>query len=261
MICSGIGSRRARFVAAAAAALLLTAQAPSPQPTSLPLIGRTHSKGFCTTVRDNVAPALLGVMKTDDLIGAGHRAALKTAHDATSAPEAQEFDRVYVERVVAAMAHNLGVIKKVLADEKRFPKVPATDDDRYALLLKAQLQATSDRQAVALDHLNGVLETEGMHTMRSDISTGMQQAIAMPAVGNGFFDSSALPGAGPGGLGSTHVVQPSNTLGNTIWDKLAADIEVQQAKIVAVERVLSPIVIAAAISCRGEESPKPNPTP
>jgi len=143
---------------------VLTAQAPAPPaaPTSLPEIGRTHAKGFCTTVRDNVAPSVLGLMKTDDLIGASHRAVLKTAHDETSSSvEAIQMDHLYLEKVVLAMAHNLGVVKKMLSDDKRFPKTPVSDDDKLALLLKSQLQAAADRQNEALNHLNGILETKG----------------------------------------------------------------------------------------------------
>ena len=133
---------RVQFAAVLGALCVLTAQAPVP--TTLPEIGRTHSKGFCTTVRDKVAPAVLGLMKTDELIGAGHRALVKMAADSAlpkmsdgSEPPALELDKVYARNVVARMAHNLGVIKKMLSDDKRFPKKPLTDDDRLALLLKA----------------------------------------------------------------------------------------------------------------------------
>ena len=255
---------RLRTVACAALAALsmLTAQAPAPSPTSLPEIGRTRAKGFCTTVRDNVAPSLLGLMKTDDLVGASHRALLKTAHDQTTAsPESVQMDRIYLAKVVAAMAHNLGVVKKMLADDKRFPKEPASNDDRFALLLKAQLQATADRQNDALNHLDGILETEGMSDMRKNLPTAIQDTTAQPGPSpapRGFLDASSLPGAGPLPLGGTGLVPPGHTAGHTVWDRLAEDIEVQQARIAQAEQTLTPTVVAAAAGCRNDgASPAP----
>jgi hypothetical protein len=252
--------------AALAALSMLTAQAPAPSSTALPEIGRTRAKGFCTTVRDNVAPSLLGLMKTDDLIGAGHRAVLKTAHDQTAgSPEAIEMDNLYLEKIVAAMAHNLGVVKKMLADDKRFPKTPVSDDDKFAQLLKAQLQAAADRQNDALNHLNGILETEGMTSMRKDISPAMQTATAnvggaTPASPpGGFFDSSSVPGANPLALGQSSAIAPSRVLGHTLWDRLAADIEVQQAHIAQAEQTLTPTVVAAATGCRDDVPASPAP--
>jgi hypothetical protein len=228
----------------------LTAQAPATAPTTLPEIGRTHSKGFCSTVRDNVAPTLLGLMKTDELIGASHRALLKMAHD-NSSKDALEIDRIYAGKVVVAMAHNLGVIKKLLGDEKRFPKTPASDDDRFALLLKAQLQAAAERQKLALDHVNGILDTTAMIDMRKEISLQMSGSVVptraatsndLSTKSNGadeFLGASSVPGSGPGGM-FEHVTAPTNMLGGTIWDKLAADVEVQQTRIAAAERTLTP---------------------
>ena len=242
--------------------------APTAAPSGLPVIGRTHAKGFCTTVRDNVAPSVLGLMKTDDLIGAGHRAVLKSAHDETTgSQEALEMDQLYLEKVVTAMAHNLGVVKKMLSDTNRFPRTPVTDDDKLAALLKAQLQAAADRQNEALNHLDGILETEGMGNVRHDISTAMQGATANaggPATVSspgGFFDSSTVPGANPLPLGGSGAIAPSRALGHTIWDRLAADVEVQQAQIAHAEQTLTPTVIAAAVGCRDEAAPAPSATP
>jgi hypothetical protein len=260
-----------RLGAALGALCVLTAQTPAPGPTTLPEIGRTHSKGFCSTVRDNVAPSLLGLMKTDELIGASHRAVLKMAHDDGS-KDAMDIDRIYAGKVVVAMAHNLGVIKKLLGDERRFPKTASSDDDRFALLLKAQLQAAADRQRIALDHVNGILETTAMTDMRKDVSTQMAGSVSLNRAAssndlstksNGadeFLGASSVPGSGPGGM-FEHVTPRTSMVGITIWDKLAADVEVQQARIATAERTLTPTVIAAAAACRDAPSPAPSAAP
>jgi hypothetical protein len=256
---------RTKLVAALAALCVLTAQAPAPTqaPTTLPEIGRTHSKGFCTTVRDNVAPSVLGLMKTDELIGASHRALLKMAHDSSSPTELQ-LDQVYAGKVVLSMAHNLGVIKKMLADANRFPKTPVTDDDRFALLLKAQLQAAADKQNLALNHINGILEAKAMGQMRADISTQAASSVALEGKPHSepgedtFLGASSLPGSGPGGM-FDRGAPLAKTPGNSIWDKLALDVEVQQTRIADAERTLTPTVVAAAAACRGE-GPTPAPS-
>jgi hypothetical protein len=252
-----------KIAAVLGALCVLTAQAPVPGPTTLPEIGRTHSKGFCSTLRDNVAPSVLGLMKTDELIGASHRALLKMAHDNAS-KEALEIDRIYAGKVVAAMAHNLGVIKKMLADERRFPKTAVSDDDKFALLLKAQLQAAADRQNVALNHVNGILEAKAMGQMRSDLPLGMaasvsaeNQKYAEPD-SDKFLGPSSLPGSGPNGM-FDRGMPLAKTPGNTIWDQLAADIEVQQTRVAAAERTLTPTVVAAAAACSAE-APSPAPS-
>jgi hypothetical protein len=259
-----------RIFAAAVALCVLSAQAPAP--TQLPEIGRTRSRGFCSTVRDNVAPSLLGLMKTDELIGAGHRATLKMAHDQTSgSSEALDLDRLYLRRVATAMAHNLSVIKKVLGDEKRFPKTPLSDDDRFALLLKAQLQAAAERQNVALNHVNGILETTAMSAMRSEISAQMTGSVGQPGNSPGapkqpstadqFLGVTSLPGSGPGGMFELPGPSTTTVAGKTIWDKLSADMEVQQMRIAAAEQTLTPTVVAASAACRAPESPSPTAPP
>ena len=263
---------RAAILAAPLALCVLTAQ--SPVPTTLPEIGRTHSKGFCSTVRDNVAPSVLGLMKTDELIGASHRALLKMAADSSlpkaldgSASPAFQLDQAYAGKVVLSIAHNLGVIKKILSDEKRFPKKPVTDDDRFVLLLKAQLQAAADRQNLALNHLNGVLEGKAMGQMRADIATQMSSSVGMankPAAEadeDAFLGASSLPGSGPGGM-FERGAPLAKTTKNSMWSTLALDVEVQQTRIAAAEQALTPTVVAAAAACRRDAaSPAPSAAP
>ncbi len=130
------------------------------------------------------------------------------------------------------------------------------------------MQAAADRQNEALNHLNGILETEGMSSMRKDVSSAMQAATANaggPATVSspgGFLDASSVPGAGPLALGQSGAIAPSHTLGHTIWDRLAADVEIQQAHIAQAEQTLTPTVIAAATGCRDEaSSPEPATSP
>lgn len=258
-----------------ALSVVLTAQAPAPEPspTSLPVIGRTHSKGFCTTVRDGIAPAVLGLMQNDDLIASSRATLLKAGHDASVKPNkgfepaAIELDRISLARVADSMAHNLDTVRRTLSDSKRFPRTAVTDDDRRALSLKAQLQAAVDRQNEDYNHLNGVLEIVEMRQMRMEALAATGGSVEPVGLNSAPVDdfpdtSSSQPDSGTLALGGTGHVAQRKIIGRTIWDQLAADVEIQQVRIARAEQTLTPAVVAAATACRGEDaSPAPRSTP
>ncbi|HZO92642.1 MAG TPA: hypothetical protein VFB22_02650 [Candidatus Baltobacteraceae bacterium] len=272
---SGCRSLRVRaaasaLVAACACALLVAprfANAQSVAAAPLPTIGRTHAKGFCDMVRDNVAPSVLGLMKTDELVGAGHRGTAKMAHDQiTGSPRMMQMDRVYLESVVAAMARNLKLLDKLISDPNRFPKVARTDDDRLAQELQQQLRDARAQQNEALNHLNGVLETMSLSDAKSEVlnqpinhATGPIDG-ATPLPTTGFMGEAALGAPGPI-PDPRDRAQLMTTSGHTIWDQLDAVIEVDQAHIAHAEQVLSPTVVAAATGCQGASTPAPAPAP
>jgi hypothetical protein len=236
--------------------------APNAAASALPEIGRVRSKGFCTTVRDNVAPSLLGVLKTDELIGAGHRAFAKMADDAMRAPQAVDIDRIYLDKVVSAMAHNLRVIDTLLADKTRFPDA-TTDDDRFAQLVRAQLAAVSAEQKRALDLINGTVQTDRLGQMRAEIDTGMQDSLAQNQAQSptttdprtSFLDSAGLPDMAPVPvLSQRALLTTSNTVGHRPYDRATAVLEHQQAQIAHAETVAAPTITAAAYACQGAPS-------
>ncbi len=267
---------RACRVAAAACALAVapvvvhaqtTPAASAPPATSgspLPTIGRTHAKGFCDMVRENAAPSVLGLMKTDELVAASHRAVSKMAQDQiANAPEALQMDRVYMDRVVAAMANNMKVLAKLLSDPSRFPKVARTDDDRLAQLLQAQLRAARDAQNAALNRIGGILETTQEQGGFDDVANApVAKSIGNPGApsgwitpngnnGSGFLGAASLAGPGPIADLRDRARTETTASGHTIWDRLATSIEADQTRIALAEHVLTPTVIAAATGCRG----------
>jgi hypothetical protein len=239
-------------------------QTATPAASPLPEIGRVRSKGFCTTVRDNVAPSLLGVMKTDDLIGAGHRALAKMADDATnSSAQGVELDRVYLDKVATSIAHNLRVVDTLLADKTRFPDKATTDDDRFAQLVRAQLAAVATEQHHALDVLSGTVETDRMGQMRADIDAGMASSVSNQQgqtpltndVRTSFLDSAGLPDMAPVPvLSQRSRLTTGTTPGQRPYDRVKAIIEQQQARIAHVETIAAPTITAAAYACQGAPS-------
>lgn len=263
---------------------MLTAQAPAPAPATLPEIGRTHSKGLCTTVRDAVAPMVLGMMKTDELIGAGHRAFRKMADDQTTrSADALDLDRIYLNKVASAMAHNLGVADKLLSDQKRFPKTAATDDERIAQTLKAQLMTVADEQRKTLNVVNGALDADeqgrmqtefpggrngilnavGMEYRKGAISTPMPRVTAMGNDPTSFIGASGLnmPVAGAMNLDTRMLATGNSAKGHTIYDLLSTFVETRQTSIAKAEQRLTPTVVAISVACRDELAPAPSPSP
>jgi hypothetical protein len=252
--------------------------APAPQPaaSTLPIIGGTHSRGLCTTVRDSVAPMVLGLIKSDELVGAGHRALLKTADDSrTGSRAAVDLDQVYLRHAVDAMVHNLSVIDKLLADEKRFPKkAPVTDDERIAQQIKAQIEAVEERQRAALNTIANALDAEDRGRMQNDLPAGLQAIGSDPSAPKGaLVNGERGPDVDGSFIGVSGLIMPqkstmpplargtSKTIGHTVWDRLAAGIEMHQTAIAGAEQRLTPTIVAISVACRDQLSPSPSPAP
>ncbi len=263
---------------------VLTAQAPAPAPTTLPEIGRTRARGLCTTVRDNIAPAVLGMMKSDELVGAGHRAFRKMADDQTArSAEALDLDRIYLGKVATSMAHNLAVVDKLLDDEKRFPKTAATDDERIAQTLKRQIAAVADEQRKALNTFNGVLNADeqgrmqaefpgwrngilnavALESRRGSLATPMPRAEGMGKDPTAFVGEAGLnlPVAGKMDLDPRALASKTTAKGHNIYDLLSGFVEIRQTAIAKAEHTLTPNVVAISAACRSELAPAPSPTP
>jgi hypothetical protein len=157
-----------RWLVVVACALLaagspVAAQQPSPPasppPAALPYIGGTRSSApGCRALRDAIAPAVLDLMRDDELIGASRSTYRKMAHQSETGGD---LGRVGLGRAVTLMARNLGELRTLLDDPKRFPR----SDDPRLQEIRTRLRETADRQEAALNVINGVLETDLMAKM------------------------------------------------------------------------------------------------
>lgn len=269
------------FLTTAIAAVALpqpATAAPSPSPSSTPLkeIGRVGSTIYCTLLSKQIAPALLGLMKTDENISAGHRAFAKMSEDALSRSTGHlMLDRSYLGQVVSAAAHNLELVQRML-NPKYFPAEPTTDEDKSALELKTLLQAVANQQNTALNILSGTLETDLMGQMQSEFDTNMRSAIGKPGGTNtpapgtsspGPVDPSqyvgvaGLPDNGPNSQFSTKNLASGTSVRRTIYDSLAFELEVQQRRIAVIEGAATRAVVQAVPLCTAPKTPSPTPSP
>lgn len=253
--------------------LLLAAVTPlfvpaTPTPTPLPEIGRVRSNALCTTLRQNIAPTILGLIKNDEIIGAGHRAFLKMGRDqAGTSTAAIDIDKLYLQQVETRLVHNLQVVDKMLADDKRFPATPRSADERDAVTMKSQLLAVAESQRKALDLVSGTLETEALGQMQHEFSTQMQSATgqtqpqtAPSSDPTTFIGAAGLPEYTPvKGLPTTES-RTSSLGGHTVYDSIAAALEGNQGTIARREQVATSTVIAAVDDCRATVGPSPGPS-
>ncbi len=243
-----------------AAAIALASPAPAaPDDGSaggLTEIARVRSSLSCSVLGRRIAPAVQGLLKTDDAIGAGHRALLKMGADTASGSAARlEADRWYLNQVVSAAAHDARVVQALLGDAG-------------AAELAARLQAVATEQQAALNLLAGALETDLMGQMQSEHDVGMAGAVGPEGRGRpsavmpsryinaaGISDRSPVPLFEPGNLSGT-------TLNHTVYDSAARDLEAQQSRIETVERGAARAVIEAVPACAAPgsgEAPAPVP--
>jgi hypothetical protein len=255
----------ALFAAMALAGQTPAASADDSSAAPLPVIGTTHSRSLCTLVRTVVAPAVLGLMKTDELIGAGHTVLTGMGHQvddpqAKFKPEGDrraDMSRVRLGQLIHGMATNLTTVRKFL-DTMSATSVGAPDQ-QLSQDLRAQLQSVAKRQSDALDLLNGLRETELEGQMRTEYDknleassgpTGSKTKVIPPPLQGSGLQLGSLPGA----VDARVMATSSTVAGHTVYDQVARSLQAQQTDIARLERTLSPSVIAAARECSATTS-------
>jgi hypothetical protein len=252
----------------AALAPLFVPATPTPAPV-LPEIGRVRSNAMCTTLRQNIAPTVAGLMKNDEIIGAGHRAFAKMARDQSGASSAaMDIDKLYLEQVEARLVHNLALIDRLLGDQSRFPAAPKNDDERDALAMRSQLQAVAESQKKALDLVSGTLETEMLGQMQNELSGQMKSSVGQPAPQTAaasdpasFIGAAGLPEYAPASGVPTEAQKQSTLGGHSAFDQAAAALEVTQGTTARREQVATSSVINAVSDCRASVGPATSPAP
>jgi hypothetical protein len=253
----------------AAVTPLFVPATPSPSPAALPEIGRVRSSAMCSTLKENIRPAIGGLIKNDELIGAGHRAFLKMSSDqAGTSSAAIDIDMLYLEQVETRLVHNLKVIDTMLGDKTRFPAVPRTNDEQDAIALRSQLLAVADAQRKALDLVSGTLDTEALGQMQHERSDQMDAATGQAGPPSqptsepvSFIGSAGLPDNSPTADIAAEAQKKSTLVSHNTFNSLAQALEGTQLTIARRETVVSSAVIAAVGGCHAQQQPQQQPAP
>lgn len=149
----------------------------SPQP-SIPTIVEVHSSPYCTALHKTVGPALVGLMRNDELIKVGQSAMLRMDHDfkyggmditswgATGGPTHTQMpgkiklfdDRL--QQTATALQHNVTVIDTILANTDNTLKPRNANEQASLASIKAQLAKIADQQKTAVNVINGTAESQ-----------------------------------------------------------------------------------------------------
>lgn len=217
---------------------------PTPQP-ALKTIITVHSSQFCTALVLSVRPALVGLMRNDQLIGLGQSALSNADRDYRFGGQAESsFNQQGAatwtpnsgittmldsreRQLASAMAYNVEGVEAALAN----PNAPTPEGDDKAKLaaIKAQIAAILNEQRKASNILSGNADTADLaglynQSSRTSIETDYPNAQVNPADLNGISalgarttsqgnvvagPGSAGPGPGGGKVETTEPVDQS----------------------------------------------------
>ncbi|MDQ2680355.1 MAG: hypothetical protein M3Y21_04950 [Candidatus Eremiobacteraeota bacterium] len=252
------------------AAVALLVPPPSiPQPLALKEIGRVRTTAFCTTLRENIAPTLAGLIVNDAVLEKGPTTFAKMGRDAVIDRSAVSLrmDEVRLEVIIDAMVRNFSTIDKLTGDRGRFSSAPKTDDQRSLELMRTQLVAVSDGQRVALNLMGNVLDAEQRGDLMNEGSGKLAQMLggSNPMTFGGAAKSSPLR---PQSFGAAHLADSGlpaapgdpvdyaaigvpTLLGSSPYKTIVGAIVDDQRAIAASERAASAGVLAAVAQCKG----------
>lgn len=214
----------------ASVVLAVALATPQPWPTPLKTIVHVHSSALCTTLTQNVFAAVEGLRLNDKLADQSTHVLNRFAYGQSTA-----MDEMRLERLSLDMEHNFERIDAVLADAKRFPSPPKTDDDKVAAALKAQLQEVEKHQRETFNLLYGIYDTLAFNDLQSAGDSAMAHAVAntiaqsSPAPAPQAVPTPGLP-AQPGSALPPSVTAPVTTFGNNPYSSLIETVAAYQSQ-------------------------------
>jgi hypothetical protein len=234
-------------------ALAIVAQT-APAATASPPkeIIEVHSRALCTTMEQRVRPALVGLMQNDTLIDSSERALSTVGADKIKGGSTSHGEPS-VGFVVSGLLHNIRTVDEILDAPAHFPLSPATNDERTADDVKAQLLTILSRQKMVLNAISGTFATAQLGDMRSEFP------LSNPIVGPST--STSIPGVdssaslfGAAGINDPHVINmaallDSDLLGMTIYDHLSRLIAEHQAVSRVIEAHAADTIVHAFAGC------------
>ncbi len=259
---------------------------PSPQPP-LKTIVTVHSSQFCTDLILSVRPALVGLMRNDQLIRLGSSALKAGDRDvkfgglpessfnqqggAKWSPNSGDIELLNARQhqLAAAMAENIAMVQTVLSN----PNAPAPSGDDAAKLasIKSQLDVVLGEQRKAINILAGNADTSDLADLYNapnatgferDYVTPVNQAGlngVSPLNGNLTSQNNVVPAPGKGKTSTTDPTTASQVaIANaeasspfySPYEKLARALDADRDLIGQTEGLLSKTIISEVDGCR-----------
>jgi len=257
-------------------AQMATAQrvAPSPPPSAAPpTIEHVQSSPLCTALRDNVAPALFGLMRNDKLVSVGRASLLNLGNLSEHAQLASSYGEngahltnalgvtegnSHLFDIGRSLEKNVETIDRILADPARFPDHPATDDEKKLAQIKSDLLSVLEKQKLIVNALSGTADTAMMDQFMSQGpsiggSTFSDNPIAGPLGGGSPIDNQEMASSPAfGGLMAIYAKANSISIARlSPYDRLAYLVGGEQRAIDDSESSASRTIAGVAAQCAG----------
>ena len=241
-------------------AVVMLGDAPA-SPTPPPQIIEVKSRYLCQALTERVQPAILGLMKNDQIIEEGRRGLLKTADDGRIHAN-QQFDLNALRDVANAIQRNAATIDTILADAATFKSAPGTADEQLAAEMKKRLIAILARQKLVMNAIYATVETSQLGGMENDLpphNITAQPGSEPAADPEAFLSNVASAGIhDPVSINMATLID-TNLPGKSIYDVLASVVTMHQAVSQKTEGDAAVIVVAAVQKCGVPASPSPPP--
>jgi hypothetical protein len=234
----------------------------APQATPPPTIAKVRSRALCSTLRENIAPALLALSRNEHVIDAGRDQLLAMGKDrVVGATDGwRRLDRVRLENLITPIETNIETVDKLLEDATKFPNQPHTVDDVDAARMKAQLLGILSQQKAALNVLNGTVETQDLADMLA--LPGTANDVSVDKVSDMLWNADVVrSNTTSGGKTGSETAQPDTRarpvglVGMTTFGRDAAGVGMYQINMEAMGQRAAATIFRVAADCRASSTP------
>lgn len=167
--------------------LLAALAAPAPSPTPLRTITNIRVRAMCTVLRENVKPALRGMIANDELAAEGQQILNRLGLEAQSeyagdlGGAGNAMDNVRTGNIVSGLVANIEKIEKLL-DESRY-RIGDSADAASLATVRARLQDVLTQQKAELNTLSLVAySNEGNDVLQRKSPTGLAKEPPPPSL-------------------------------------------------------------------------------
>jgi hypothetical protein len=168
--------------------------------TPPPTIAHVYSHPFCTTLRENIAPAIVALRANDSILvrhpsGRAIKGVPQEVHEkgVPAADYSKGMRALQTEYYVDDIVRNLAAADNALSDPVRFAPNPKTDEEKKLADLKTRLLKVKQVQNDSLNLINGLNESAQLEDMQSVPDDGLAAATGpvgqTPAAQSAFGDA------------------------------------------------------------------------
>jgi hypothetical protein len=160
-----------------ATTVIAAATVPWATPSPPPIIITTKSSPLCTTVREAIAPAIVGMTAEDHLIGSANNL-LKNMSVESVMGGGSWFNMDEV-RLSTLVDHTAGNLTRINALIDQVGRAESKDPHDAAALetLRRRLQAVADRQAASLNLMSGIADSIGLNQIADSPGFGLHAVV------------------------------------------------------------------------------------